>query len=1282
MNERTIWWRILLCGLLCGLAYIVAWPFAEKLKFGIDLYGGYSLLYEIDDTGLDAGDKADLAEKVMKVLQERVDPEGVMNLVWRPVGTNRLEIQMPRPSETVLQFRAAYDRLRDQLRESNLKRGEPLTALARPPAERAAALEALVRGVESRRAKCAELVTLSDAIAAARAENKIDALNDSEEKFDAKIDEVLATNVDLGRLQTALEAPPRSKFRTEELDKILQATAEQRELIDQVVKAYDQWRARRGREGRLDDPADLQRLLRGAGVLEFRMLAEIDPADPTKFDTYRDNLRRHGPRPRPGEETYQWFEIEKPADFFRGSPDYEKNFEQIKLAQRFITERYGEKYYVLAYVLPTKVLTHRTGEADWSLVRSSMTRDDEGRPAVEFELDERGGARFDVLTRQNKDRLLCIFLDDRAVSSATIESAIRTRGIIRGTFTPKEVQELVKKLNAGSLPRKLKEPPISVRAIGPSLGRANREAGMRSARYAGIAVVAFMIVFYFYSGIIAVIALALNVVLTLAVLAALGGTLTLPGVAGLVLSVGMAVDANILINERIREELGKGTPLRTAVRLGYDRAFSAIIDSNLTTLITSSILYLIASEEIKGFGLTLGAGVVINLFTAVFLTRLFFEFMALPRIPADLVRRPPLLAAAAAVAGFVVWRLAAALTAEERRAQSISIAFGKMVIAAGVATAGLYALMWVGRFVHRLIQGRGATRLPMLKLIGVPSVNWYGLRRPFYFVSVVLTIGAVALFAGRESNKLYDIEFLGGTAAQLDLKEPGSLDETKIAAALLEAAAEMRSLGDPISAAAQIAARGTDFTLSVPGVPAARLEVFLQAALGDWIAPNGLREIDASTVNLNTRPELALNVDGTPGAEEEATRLGMRGGLRRVAAQLRSWADALADAQIQEVVSLEPGAPRGASFEVVSRVTSKEVVVDAIMSRLGDFVDISPRLTFEFVRDARRGGVEYFPVSERDLAAVTGDPALVADLSDWRGGVVMLLDKLSPPQSVESLQRRLKAMRLQPGYEQFGWRDSEVIGLKRAPGDAGLFSSVAVVVADENFVYDETADTLEGWRANLAEPEVRLLRDALERQTSLTKITQFAPQVAQESKTKAIIALALSWIAIILYVWFRFGSVRWGTAAVAALIHDVLVAVGMVAAAAFIAGTPVGRTLLVEAFRVDLAMVAALLTVIGYSVNDTIIVFDRIRENKGKSTDVTPALVTASINQTLSRTMLTSLTVILCIVIMYAVGGRGIHGFNYAMLVGILTGTYSSVFVAVPLLVALGRKKGSPGRAA
>ena len=181
-----------------------------------------------------------------------------------------------------------------------------------------------------------------------------------------------------------------------------------------------------------------------------------------------------------------------------------------------------------------------------------------------------------------------------------------------------------------------------------------------------------------------------------------------------------------------------------------------------------------------------------------------------------------------------------------------------------------------------------------------------------------------------------------------------------------------------------------------------------------------------------------------------------------------------------------------------------------------------------------------------------------------------------------------------------------------------------VVVADENYPMEDEKGGLSGtWISELAQPEVKLLTEALNRQTSLSQITQFDKQVSADAQLNAYMALVLSWLMIIIYLWFRFGKARWGVAAVVALIHDLIITTGCVVATHYIADTAIGRALLIDKFRIDLGMLAALLTIVGYSVNDTIIVFDRIRENRGRGTEVTPDMISHSINQTLSRTILT-----------------------------------------------------------
>ncbi len=168
---------------------------------------------------------------------------------------------------------------------------------------------------------------------------------------------------------------------------------------------------------------------------------------------------------------------------------------------------------------------------------------------------------------------------------------------------------------------------------------------------------------------------------------------------------------------------------------------------------------------------------------------------------------------------------------------------------------------------------------------------------------------------------------------------------------------------------------------------------------------------------------------------------------------------------------------------------------------------------------------------------------------------------------------------------------------------------------------------------------------------------------------QAIAAVVLGWMVMLIYIWFRFGDLRFGLGAVLALIHDVITAIGLAALAYYVYDSPIGQALLLQPFRVNLTLVAAALTLIGYSVNDTIVVFDRIRENRGKLTVLTPGLINDSINQTISRTVLTAGTVLIACFCLYVLGGEAVRGFAFVMLVGSLVGCYSSIAVASPLLL-------------
>src|SRR5262249_53225801 len=218
-----------------------------------------------------------------------------------------------------------------------------------------------------------------------------------------------------------------------------------------------------------------------------------------------------------------------------------------------------------------------------------------------------------------------IIFAHQLLSARSLNEPIRTNGQISGKFTQEEINFLVRMLRAGALPATLKKEPVSQNSMGATLGADTIRKGTWSVFWAFVAVLAFMIFYYRIAGVVACIALFANLLLTVAFMVLVQAAFTLPGLAGLVLTLGMAVDANVLIYERLREERDRGASLAQALRNGYDRAFPTILDTHLTSIFTAIVLYAVGNDQLKGFGVSLTAGLIISLFTSLFMTRLMFD---------------------------------------------------------------------------------------------------------------------------------------------------------------------------------------------------------------------------------------------------------------------------------------------------------------------------------------------------------------------------------------------------------------------------------------------------------------------------------------------------------------------------------------------------------------------------------------------------------------------------------------------------------------------------------
>lgn len=566
-------------------------------------------------------------------------------------------------------------------------------------------------------------------------------------------------------------------------------------------------------------------------------------------------------------------------------------------------------------------------------------------PYLIVEFDSQGKDNWEQITGNNVGKRVAIVLDGTVYSAATIRERISGTGTrLSGGFTTEEARDLRLVLKAGSLPAELEI--AEEQTIGPSLGQQSINRGMIAGIVATLLIAAFIIIYYGTAGIIAIMALIFDMLIIMGVLCfpgplaqlglkGLNATLTLPGIAGIILTIGMAVDASVLIYERIREEKRSGKGIRAAVKAGYSRAFVTILDANLTTLITALVLYKFGTGPIKGFAVTLSIGILASMFCSLVFSRAFIEFLL-------------------------------------RNKKRMDISFGR----------------W--------------------SILGKKHFSFVEMRKKTYIISaIVLLIGAGAYFINGGLD--LDIDFTGGL-------ETNVISNTEI---------------------------GTD-------------------DLKNLLTDSGLQSV-----------------------------------------------------QVQKLMDYEGDAGQ-AAFVIRTSETDKDVVYTAL----------------------------------------------------------------------------------------------EINGCVPMEYEAGT----------------------EG----------------------LSFIKQIGPRVGEELKNKALNAIFMSMIFIVLYVWYRF-QFKWGVAAVAALAHDTLITIGLLA---------------LIRLDISLTIIAAILTIVGYSINDTIVVFDRIREDrrlrKGKNLAET---VNISINEVLSRTVITSVTTFMAALMLFLISGGVLSQFSLTLMIGIIVGTYSSIFIASPILV-------------
>ncbi len=1213
------------------LAIVAAWtlyPPGETLKWGIDLAGGVSLTYEIDAEGIEPAKRKGLSTKMIRTLRRRIDPANIQNIEWWPQGDTRFEIRMPLASTETRQKRQQFEQAMNELLEENVKPAVVLRALKKPQEERAEffanvagdsaqKLEILSKLAEAHdqynqlqnqnnelttkieqseqnltaaglqldevKENAYKWSTLNEqqltkqlktylavdpnAVADSRLELLLDYVKDYSqwtkitEELTSKADEYREAKKTLDglilteeQIKYALQLP-KARQRAKEIGDIKEQFPDRTEKIDAVVKAFEDYRKY---QGRLDDPKDLQNMLKGAGILEFRILPTIGhpDIDTDKMQSYVDRLKTKGPKYASDAE-YIWLELEDSSEWIgldkMGNTIVKVRDDEGKPA---VVASFGNKYYVLASNKADDCLLHNPDEP-WELKSASPGRDSQGKRAIDFKLDDKAGKIFAKVTDKNMYRPLCIILDDIAISAPVIQSRISTSGQITSPrFNKEEVENMANKLEAGHLPAQLIEQPISIKSIGPSLGAENRDRGIKAGFIGLLVVIGCMVIYYTLAGSIADVALLLNILFVLATMVVFWATFTLPGIAGIILTIGMSVDANVLIFERIREEQQKGSSLSIAIKNGYQRAFRTIFDANLTTFITAAILYWVASEEIKGFAIVLMLGIVWSMFNALFVTRVIFDILVSKQIIKD--------------------------------------------------------------------------HLFMLQLVKKPNINWMKLRPVFLVISGAFIIAGLAAFYTTKNK--YDIEFTGGTSVVINLKDGVELSRRDVEERIHKVGEQMNN---PALAIANVYSTGKPITENPEG-------------------EKKYKQYEIKTIETNK----TIVMITLPGNEQQT-------------------ADKIASAVTDRLsnVNVKP-AGKANVFEISTSQTNKTIVTNVLEDAFGNAQLSEPQLQ-QTVNDA------ILAAFENDLQIMQNlEPQITSidkiteevvnqypELNDFVSGLKITC-KLARAATPEEIENRFQYLRYKPEMRDIKSYPFELLSTDLAPlTPSQPVDSFVYVSVNEDFAFSQPSE--DEWNHFVDNEKTKVLSSTQMSET-LPRVTQINPSIGQEAKIYALIAIILSLAAIVAYIWIRFGNARYGLAAILALVHDVCITLGAVTACTFIANTKIGEVLLIGDFKINLAIIAAFLTLIGYSLNDTIVVFDRIRENRRKA-QLTTQTITDSINQTLSRTLLTSFTTFIVVLIMYVFGGQALRGFTFAIGFGVIIGTYSSIAIAAPVLL-LGTK--------
>jgi SecD/SecF fusion protein len=1020
---------------------------------------------------------------------------------------------------------------------------------------------------------------------------------------------------------------------------------------------------------------EIRRIIATTGALEFRivacnrdnaMLIERAKAERKKFPAHTPTVKIF----EGGKEKAKWCPI-RDDEVSKMRSDSTISEAVINVGKKTVKDSSGkdvEKDAWEALVLsPESPKSDVTGS---DLRDARRGNDENGTPEVVFSFYSAGGMKFSKLTGDHVPigdfkYHLAIVLDDELVTAPTINTIISDNGRITSeSFKEKEVDAIVSYINAGSLPAALDSTPVRDMTTDATLGADTIAKSVWAMKIASIAVPLFMLFYYRFAGLVAVLVLGLNMLMLVALMILIKAPFTLPALAGLALTVGMAVDNNILLYERLREELAHGAALRMAIRNSFHRVGVVVIDANITHLIAATVLWSVGTEQVKGFAITFWLGAVLSIWATMFVARVLFEVAERRRWIQKLVMMQWI---GHTKIDFMAWFPACATFSVVITVLGICIAM--------VRGQGLFDIDFTGGVsVQAVFQkaqdisylrdevAKNETILPDATITPAKNEGEPDNYR-FIFDTSNGTMGVV-------KNKLQ--ELFGDKLTRVDVKyrivssgteKPESKREDKTpekpvapsATKPAEAVKPKDKPSDPPVDKSQ--PHGTGEKATGEKAPGAK-------ATGDKLpeprpsagktsdlkpeenkARQSRSDLPSDSLVAMAGPEaVLLALADPPPAKSTAATAEVKSGTLGPKAEVKAPAKSDTKAEVKAPAKAEVKAPATSGTKAEAKPPAKSDTKADVKAPAKSDEKSEPKPASQPAEQVFQATLTLTSSAAqlKDTEQSYVEQQVKYDLDNLKKVIGQALEEngipvdqvridLAPHDQSSSTKSDVWDLKLRPNYES------------RNPLTPKKFQAV-----------------LASLRSDMLKTPYFPIADNI------------GSAVAHDTQFWAVVALVSSWSLIIMYLWIRFQGVAFGLAAVIALVHDVLVMLGAIAFSSYLAQVP-GLSMLtgIEPFKINLQIVAAFLTIIGYSVNDTIVVFDRIREIRGKSPTLTRQMVNDATNQMLSRTVLTSFTVMLVVVILYIWGGQAVHGFAFALIIGVLTGTYSSIYVAAPILLWL-----------